>query len=163
MNLQINDLFEMQNILDNYIFKQHQLIREETIDRRILALLVEISELANETRCFKFWSCKGANEKSKILEEYVDGIHFFLSLGMDIDVMPTYLSSEEVDTELSLLFLKVYEKVCVLQHSFTEKNYKEAFQIYLQIADSLSFTPEEIRQAYFEKNKINHKRQLENY
>ncbi len=163
MDLQIHDLFVMQKELDNYIFNQHRLKREETKSQRILALLVEISELANETRCFKFWSYKGASEKSKILEEYVDGIHFFLSLGIDINVMPTYLSSEGVDAELSLLFLKVYEHVCILQQSFTEKNYIEAFQIYLQIANRLSFSPDEIRLAYFEKNKINHKRQLENY
>ena len=49
----------------------------------MLALLVEIGELANETRSFKFWSVKPASEKKIILEEFVDGIHFILSLGIE--------------------------------------------------------------------------------
>ena len=49
-------------------------------ENKILALLVEISELANETRCFKHWSKKGPSEESVLLEEYVDSLHFFLSI-----------------------------------------------------------------------------------
>lgn len=163
MNLQIDDLFEMQKTLDQYIFQQHQLQREQTLQQRILALLVEIGELANETRCFKFWSLKGASEKKKILEEYVDGIHFFLSIGIDLDMKPTYLSSEYIKSDLSSLFLKVYGHVSSLQTSLTQQSYIEAFQSFLQLGEGLLFTAEEIREAYFEKNKINHKRQLENY
>ncbi len=48
--------------------------------KRDLALTIELAELANETRCFKYWSSKGPSEREVILEEFVDSIHFLLSL-----------------------------------------------------------------------------------
>src|SRR5699024_12798011 len=72
----------MQQKLDDYISKNHQLDGENLLEERFLALLVETGELANETRCFKFWSKKEASTKEVILEEYVDNIHFLLSLGL---------------------------------------------------------------------------------
>ncbi|HAQ08050.1 MAG TPA: dUTPase, partial [Bacillus bacterium] len=81
--MNIEKLFRMQKELDRHIELQHGLVEEDLFDRKILALLVELGELANETRCFKFWSLKPSSEKQVILEEFVDGIHFILSLGIE--------------------------------------------------------------------------------
>ena len=82
MNLQI--LFSMQRQLDERIETERGLRGERLIERKLLALLVEVGELANETRCFKFWSSKPKAADETILEEYVDGLHFILSLGLDL-------------------------------------------------------------------------------
>src|SRR5690625_3503887 len=76
-------LFEMQQKLDTYIKDNHNLENENLFDKKILALLVELGEIANETRCFKFWSTKEPNSIDIILEEYVDNIHFLLSIGLE--------------------------------------------------------------------------------
>lgn len=68
-------LFNMQQQLDNRIKEEHNIHTESLFDRKILALQVELGELANETRCFKFWSKKPSAQWNIILEEYVDGIH----------------------------------------------------------------------------------------
>ena len=81
MNLQ--QLFTMQRQLDQHIEDKHQLHKEDLVPRKLLALLVEMGELANETRCFKFWSVKPPAEDAVILEEFVDGVHFILSLGIE--------------------------------------------------------------------------------
>ncbi|CAM5579582.1 hypothetical protein LSPH24S_09404 [Lysinibacillus sphaericus] len=56
MNLQ--QLFTMQKELDDFIAKT-QNIEHDVFKEKGLALMVELAELANETRCFKFWSTKG--------------------------------------------------------------------------------------------------------
>ncbi len=56
MNLQ--RLFALQKELDLKIVSQHNLQAENLLQKKILALQVEIGELANETRCFKYWSDK---------------------------------------------------------------------------------------------------------
>src|SRR5690625_6269037 len=76
-------LFSMQETLDKHIIDNHQLQQKDLMEEKYLALLVELGELANETRCFKFWSTKPASARKKILEEYVDGVHFILSLGIE--------------------------------------------------------------------------------
>ena len=81
--MQLEKLFRVQQALDQHIEEKHELQNEDLFARKVLALLVELGELANETRCFKFWSIKPSSEKSVILEEYVDGIHFILSLGIE--------------------------------------------------------------------------------
>ena len=78
--MNVKKLCEMQEILDQRIMKEHGLEGKNLEDNKILALLVEICELANETRCFKHWSTKGPSEKGILLEEYVDSLHFFLSI-----------------------------------------------------------------------------------
>src|SRR5699024_11734252 len=78
-----NELYEMQRKLDMYIEENHSLVKEGIFPKKLLALLVELGELANETRCFKFWSTKPPSQKQVILEEYVDVLHFILSLGLE--------------------------------------------------------------------------------
>ncbi|MEG2909687.1 MAG: dUTP diphosphatase, partial [Erysipelotrichaceae bacterium] len=104
MKLYVKDLYEMQDKLDQRIFDEHGITRIETMNRRMLALLIEIGELANETRCFKFWSNKGASSKDVILEEYADGIHFLLSLGIDLKDKENEIELVALDGELSDAF-----------------------------------------------------------
>src|SRR3954451_21625663 len=78
--MNVKRLSEMQKVLDDRIIKEHQLEDKNLEENKLLGLLVEISELANETRCFKHWSKKGPSGVSLLLEEFVDSLRFFLSI-----------------------------------------------------------------------------------
>lgn len=163
--MQLEKLFLMQKGLDSFIEGKHQLEQEDLFSRKILALLVEIGELANETRCFKFWSLKPSSEKKVILEEFVDGIHFILSLGIECGFDKENIEIEVLDSSLSTTeqFIHIYHKVCVFQKSRNINDYTEIFQLYLQLATMLGMTYEEMEQAYIQKNEVNYKRQHNNY
>ena len=79
MKIELEELFKAQAELDATIAKNHQISYETTRHRRIMACLVEIGELANATRCFKYWSNKGKESDDIVLDEFADGLHFFLS------------------------------------------------------------------------------------
>src|SRR5699024_502356 len=92
----------MQQQLDKYILDNQQLRTHHVFNDKYLYILVELGELENEKRCIKFWSTKGKSEKAVILEEYVDNIHFLLSLGLEkghtfseIEVAPIEKDLEE--------------------------------------------------------------------
>ena len=165
MRLETKKLYKIQDTLDRRIFENHDVTREDTTIRRILALLVEVGELANETRCFKFWSSKDPSEKAVILEEYVDGIHFLLSLGIDLQVMPDYLECGDPGEQADITeqFITVYEKSCLLRNYFCEEMYLDIFETYLEIAEMLGFTNEDIVSAYLMKYEENHHRQDTDY
>lgn len=163
MKLHVRDLYELQNILDQRIFEQHQITREETLTRRMLALLIEMSELANETRCFKFWSNKAASERDVILEEYADGIHFLLSLGIDLNDQLEDIDEVKLDGELYDCFLMVYDLANRLFQHFSLDTYHELFGAYLSLGSMLGYTQEDIREHYLMKNQENHQRQDHNY
>lgn len=164
MQLHVKEMFARQKALDARIEKRHGLTGHSLIGEKLLALYVEVGELANETRCFKFWSLKPPSEKSIILEEYVDGLHFILSLGLlggwEKDV---YVSADEGESSVVSAFLRVYRAIACCQQDFTEKHYCKLFSRYLELAEALDFAPEEIEQAYENKNRINHTRQESNY
>lgn len=131
----------------------------------MLALLVEMGELANETRCFKFWSVKPPSEKQVILEEFVDGVHFILSLGIECDFHKRKFLINAAPTPLSVTdqFLLINERVLRFQMTRSETDYIALFEGYLQLAMLLGITYEEMEQAYFDKNEVNYQRQQNNY
>lgn len=162
--MELREMFEMQKGLDQHIERNHGLENEDLVDRKVLALLVELGELANETRVFKFWSLKPASAQSVILEEFVDGIHFILSLGLEC----RFDSMEEIivvdgTSGMTEQFLIVYEAVHKFRRERTLENYQLLFQSYLFLANLLGFKDDEIKRAYISKNEVNYKRQQEGY
>lgn len=163
MNLE--KLFEMQQGLDKHIQSQHELESEDLFDRKVLALLVEIGELANETRCFKFWSLRGPSKKEVILEEFVDGIHFILSLGIECGFTSQVSLNgyQSCTAGLTEQFLEVYQSANEFRISRSLQHYQKLFQAYLYLASLLDFSNDEIEQAYIQKNEVNYERQQQGY
>lgn len=155
----------MQKELDEHIEKKHGLEKAELYSEKILALLVEIGELANETRCFKYWSLKPSSPQEKVLEEFVDGIHFIVSLGIKCgyEDIKTIERSKIDDVSLTEQFLNVFAQVHEFRKNRTRETFIKMFQSYLNLAGLLGFSDEEIEQAYIEKNEVNHQRQEQGY
>ena len=88
--MEIKKLYELQKKLDNTILNKFKLpmTSKELLTNTLLALQVEVSELANATRCFKHWSTKSAESKERLLDEYADVLHFFLSIGNQLGFTP---------------------------------------------------------------------------
>ncbi|HEY2421874.1 MAG TPA: dUTP diphosphatase [Neobacillus sp.] len=162
---QLKKLFKMQQALDAHIEEKHQLQEEDLFNRKILALLVEIGELANEARSFKFWSVKPSSAKEVILEEFVDGIHFMLSVGIECGFHETPFELNKKPSSLNVTnqFLSIYELITIFQKSKGLQDYLAMFEAYSQLAELLGISNEEMVQAYIQKNDVNYQRQRQNY
>lgn len=167
----------MQEELDSYILKKHnfKMRKEELLDSTVLALLVEIGELANTTSCFKYWSTKGMIEKEIVLDELADVLHFYLSIGnqmrikyLDIEV-ESGLSGFDLNKDLTFELLVLYYRVgelgneCSVAGIDLEYLYQNIGNSLCKIIDLLGFTHEEVEQAYLKKHEENYKRQREGY
>ncbi len=156
-------LFSKQEKLDQYIIENHQLHDQDLFEEKMLALLVELGELANETRCFKFWSEKKASERSIILEEYVDNIHFILSLGLTKQYEFSQIEDETSHFTETEQFNDVFKKALKFYTEQTKETYITLFQSYIQLGALLGFTVTDIIKAYDEKNEVNYERQDQGY
>ena len=205
--MDLQKLFEIQAELDCHINNEHPVKEgEDRLAKKILALQVELGELANEWRGFKFWShdqkprrvvyeickycgCEGIKTlgfqfescwycggtglqvvKRPLLEEYVDCLHFILSIGNDI----TYLTDDEIEEVLTNAkvpddygnivdtFIVLNSYSCELKHC-ENRDYINLLTIFLNLGYELGFTDEQIEQAYLEKNRLNYQRQETNY
>ncbi|KZD27446.1 dUTP diphosphatase [Bacillus cereus] len=169
--MNLTRIFGMQKVLDTRIIKEHGLEGQNLFYNMILALQVEIGELANETRCFKHWSNKGPSEREVILMEYVDGLHFIASLGNGIGFKPENYnlamlelkSRAYASNSLVNQFNNVYEAVSEFRATQDIKLYEELLYSFLGLGRKLGFTFEEIEQGYYKKNEVNHQRQDNGY
>lgn len=157
--------FDMQEKLDQYIEVEHGLQNADLIEEKILALIVEVGELANETRCFKFWSKKPASDREVILEEFVDGVHFILSIGLELGFADRDISfiSSEGNEDLVQGFLKIYNLVDTLRQSRKVEDFEELMRQYFILGQSLGFSIADVQEAYKAKNEVNYQRQQEGY
>lgn len=159
----LEKLYFYQAGLDEEIQKNHNVCYECTHEKRILALLVELGELANETRAFKFWSNKGPSPKEVILDEYADGIHFFLSLGIPLNTKKFEYELSKNDGDLVAQFHEVYRLVVDLKANYDLEHYQKALQYYLNLVLSIGYHGQDIIDSYLLKLAVNHKRQETNY
>ncbi|WHQ36801.1 dUTP diphosphatase [Spiroplasma sp. SV19] len=160
-------LLENQKKLDHHILTKFNLNDEQTLDKRILAFLVELAEFINEQRDFKYWSVKPASKQDILLEEYIDGIHFLISIGssLQVDFNKYHYQNKYVGKSFSLtkLYLDCFAVCTKLIKKQTAKIYFQVLNQYLIIAEELKFTETDLITAYNKKNKINFARQENNY
>ncbi|WP_213423494.1 dUTP diphosphatase [Bhargavaea massiliensis] len=161
--MELTRLFMMQKRLDKYI-EENNGVERDVFREKLLALTVELAELANETRCFKFWSQKGPSPKPILIEEYVDSIHFLLSLGIlkGMEDLSEWPEGEETG-DLTDLFIKTQRAVLEFGERQDRASYEAVWVLYRAIAEELGFTAEDMVQAYHVKNEENYARQQRGY
>lgn len=104
-------------------------------------------------------------EKNPLLEEYVDCLHFILTIGLEIGV------EEEIDwddittdeSNITRQFLEITERILELDQWENKDSWQELFEEFYLLGKLLGFTWEEVEEAYYAKNKVNHERQNAGY
>ena len=163
MAIELTNLYQKQAELDQRIAENHHVSYETTRERRILALLVEIGEFANATRCFKYWSNKPSEAQDIVLDEYVDGLHFFLSLGIDIQTKKEVYEISKPALNLTDQFHLVYRLICNFKDDASDDNYIAAFTAFLNILPLVGYSWKDLEEAYYKKLGTNYHRQETNY
>lgn len=215
--MNLSKLFELQRQLDEHIEREHPpKDGENRLVKKILALQVELGELANEWRGFKYWShdqeprtwypnekdiCKycegepifiengkivgqcekcdgcGVHFHNPLLEEYVDCLHFILSVGLELKEIFGFepiVNFKNLDhsNDITRQFNEVFSSTSSLHMSLVDEFYdnedrqgiyEEMFEQFIHLGKTLGFTWEQIEESYFEKNRINHERQATGY
>lgn len=217
--MNLTKLFELQAQLDADIETKHPAQEgEDRFGKKVLALLVELGELGQCWRGFKYWSkdqqartkvdiecslCSGTGdvnyemvqedaegnggheyihceecdgtgydgECNPLLEEYVDCLHFLLSIGNDVfgglngtQIREVLCDTEESDETVNIEATFIVLFSCVPELLSSEYfRYRNAITIFLSLGLQLGFTWEQIEQAYYDKNKENFARQARGY
>lgn len=168
--INLQELSKVQKVLRDRI----EYKGKDRFDKLALAFIVELGELANEVRFFKFWSNDQEMRREKALGEYVDNIHFLLDMGLALGYGEggkyTYdslgighnLKSHKYD-DLTYQFLWISNTASNVWNHAHEDHFELLVLEYLALGEMLGFTGEEVEKAYMEKNKINHQRQESGY
>ena len=192
----------MQAKLDEAILADKApMTTEERFNKTLVALSVEIAEVANTVEHFKFWKDnkgkidydrfdvdwdyegtpiigyydykKGAAyqisyeqaHRLTLIEECSDALHFILSLANQIgyEIDESLIKSFRYPRHpLDTLYVALQNKIINLATGYDKLgSLKSLLSFYTSYAAELGIEPQELEQAYYDKNKINYER-LEN-
>lgn len=153
-------MFSMQRELDEKILDEFCYGGEELHVHRRLAFLDEVAELMNKTRVHKYWSKKEMDERDELLEEYVDGLHFLLTIGNDLHV-PNAFFSDPKPMNLLESFDAIFTTATII---YSPIGWQLTMTLFVGLGEALSFEWEEdIVPAYYKKYKINQERLKNGY
>ena len=174
------NMMATQSLLDARISRDHGIKFKECKEERILALVDEMMEFAKETKCFKYWSRKEPSSEAVRLEEFVDGIHFYLSKfnelhGDPLEIIEASNSREKMKRPLNnpnVKKLVTYEILRAIHYLIQSKDRHGADE-RMQLLHSFShfmaagrlngFTDLDIEKMYYIKNRKNQDRQDQGY
>lgn len=165
--MNLGKLFEMQKVLNERIIRGKGLEDQDITLNTVLALYAELGELLNECRFFKHWSDDKEMRREKALVEYVDGLHFILTIGLQLNIDDIDLSFRTEESHkyggVDEQFKWIYATLSKLSINNFEPDYRLLVYEFISLGEMLGFTWDEIVQAYMDKNKVNHQRQESGY
>lgn len=160
-------MFVCQSELDSVICATHNLNPEELYFGKVLALLVELGEVCNEARFFKYWS-KDQEPREGLKEELADCLHFLLSIGISNGVASfpwdDVLFVPETDVDwISVEGIELFRDCCGLADDISISYWRKVLGKFLRFSTDLGISEEELEEEYWRKNEVNHKRQEAGY
>jgi dimeric dUTPase (all-alpha-NTP-PPase superfamily) len=162
--LNLKFLFEQQGALDFHIAKEQGI--KTPFENKVLAIIVEAGECANEWQGFKTWK-RNREPKANTLGEFIDILHFILSVGLDIGIDPEKIVLEDLEShkekDLVNQFIRLSTTAGQLKTWRNRTDWCILFHEYLALAEMFGFKWSEIVNAYLHKNNVNHERQRTGY
>ncbi|WP_163526641.1 dUTP diphosphatase [Halobacillus ihumii] len=178
MNWQL--IFKNQQKLDANIEENHP--RKEGEDRllkKVVALQVELAEMAQEHKCFKFWKVdqrpntkvlvhptmndEDKQYKNPLLEEFIDVVHFVASVGLELGIKEIEIVQVNDKTVLEF-FRDIFNSASQLGYGKDKFNmFQTVISHVTALGAKLGFTSDQIMEAYKQKNATNFERQANGY
>lgn len=167
--------------LDRDIRIKHNLTNslQDRVQEAYISLDVELAEVANASEWFKVWKThRGKSDgdltvRQTVLNEFVDATDFFLLLAnlnqwnhliVISDDQLQQFEDDERQPDLSLMYLNVKKMLFSAYAYNRSSDYTHAWHMFMKLGiQGLNFTPTEIEQSFFAKNKVNYQRQENNY
>lgn len=118
-----------------------------------------------------YCSGSGKSDDNPLLEEYVDCLHFLLSIGNDLDIKKVDRTSyviktkEEKEKTVNMFMIMAYNALYLQQvnKEFSKEYYGVIFKSFEDIGTLLGFRWKDVKEAYYNKNEVNHARQANGY
>jgi dimeric dUTPase (all-alpha-NTP-PPase superfamily) len=165
-SLDLTVFYAKQEELEQFVRKNIGISEEEfssvqMVDKRIFAFKVELAEFSNETAWFKYWKQSHVMDRSKVLEELADCIHFLLAIGIYRkyrEFIPFLGWAKWMDKSQDFLYMSIMESPIG-----SSGQWKTAFEQLIAIGVHLGYNVKDIELAYLLKNQENIERQMRNY
>ena len=157
----LSEVYKKNNILDDIFIDKFSLVDKDMFRKNKIELLVEIGELANETKCFKYWTKKEPN-RELVKEEYADCIIMTLCLYNYYDMKLDDIEYERIN-DINDVFAKLYQLASSVYFNDNKEELQKVLFYLINLAELLNITKDEIVEASLKKIELDTKRMLGEY
>lgn len=165
---ELDQYLNHQKQFDQNLVKTCHLDSNQTVylQQHTLALLVELSEVANQVRFFKYWKTAKPVDHNKVLEEYIDCWRLILSLITILHFDVNELNYSETNAANNILQNQATADSKTLTNDFltlssfiiqiakTKQLNADLICLFSELGAKLGLTPAAIKKAYYDKYKI---------
>jgi dimeric dUTPase (all-alpha-NTP-PPase superfamily) len=158
--LDLSELFNKQSELDFMYMNKFEVTHGEVLPNITRALKSEFGEAQAKWGGFKYWSVKRKYSRDEVLEECVDMLHFYLSIGNFLGVPTEHTFIDQRNDQYKHLDAMDYSLLFVNE----PMGWYLSFGLFRGMMMNWGFDWEkDVMRMYAIKNKINYKRQEEGY
>lgn len=165
--MELNELFKIQEIIENKIksfsdIEEDSVGKENIFDIKFLALQVKTGEIANLTKCYKYYKIKRNIPKEKIIVRYIDGMKFLLSIGNNYEfnvINKDSIDKIEKTDNVIKLFSSIFDDIRDLRKKILQKDYVDSLTIYIRLfaryvnlGECLGLSFEEVYEYYMKNS-----------
>lgn len=178
--LDLTTLLQQSIRLDRDITARQQIHWKpaDRLQNAMVALDVELAEMANTAEWFKVWKVHkgkadtGKTKRETLLNEYVDAMDFFFLLAaiqqwthlVPLTTDDLTKLAEQRSTDLNKQYLAIKHLLYDAYFNHRQVSYQHAWHVFLKLGlVEFGFTQDEIQTAFTAKNQVNEQRQADNY
>ena len=150
--VEFKKILEVNKELDK-VFDEKYSSDKDYYNKNCIALLVELGEFINETKCFKYWSIKKSN-MDNVLEEYADCItmclSFFTHLNVELDNIPNHSDIND----MFILINEIFKDATLMIDCGNGELIKKIFSNLIYLGELLNLNNQDIYDACYKKMRI---------
>lgn len=154
--MKISNLFKIQAENNSSLEVDNTLTDYKLFARKSLQLHIELSALATETQCYKYWVHSDEDsDKQFIFEKYISCLKQIFSLGLDNEY--NYIEEAKIipaESCLSDQFLSLYIDLNDMIISPSEDHFLTLLEDYLTLGLSLGFSEDNIIKGFSKYSNI---------
>ena len=147
----MNDVSKLYQV---YVNREIQVAKNEILNvtrlnQKILSFLHDLSEVAQESRCYLFWEKEEPVNHQQLLEKYLEGLTMLMSIGYElrIDSIKNYTEIPE-NQDIYSLFFKIYQSILNVQNHYSSDDYQNTIDDFFTLGFKLGIDIDEIIDNY---------------
>ena len=147
----MNDVSKLYQV---YVNREIQVAKNEILNvtrlnQKILSFLHDLSEVAQESRCYLFWENDEPVTQQQLLEKYLEGLTMLMSIGYElrIDSIKNYTEIPE-NQDIYSLFFKIYQSILNVQNHYSSDDYQNTIDDFFTLGFKLGIDIDEIIDNY---------------
>jgi len=128
---------------------KNELLNTHRLNQKILSFIHDLSEVAQDSRCYLFWEKEEPVNHQLLLEHYIEGLTMLMSIGYELRI-DTIKNHTEIPYPIDIcnLFFKIYHSILKVQSHYSSDDYQNTIDDYFTLGFQLGIELDEIIESY---------------